>query len=96
MALVSLYQYWEDHYRSQIAEIFNIKKNELIAPIMGDLRLVRISIVHHAGVALKDIEKCEILNWYKEGDEIFIDKIKFEEIVFQIKSLINKWKTELA
>ncbi|MDD2338109.1 MAG: hypothetical protein PHD01_16240 [Geobacteraceae bacterium] len=96
MALVSLYQYWEDHYRSKIAEQFHINKNELKAPVMGDLRLIRISIVHHAGIALKDIEKCNVLGWYKEGDEIFIDKNKFEEIVFQIKSQINQWKIDLA
>ena len=63
---------------------------------MGDLRLIRNSIVHHAGIALKEIEKCELLRWYKKDDEIFIDEDKFKIIVFHIKSLINQWKSPLA
>jgi hypothetical protein len=89
MALVSLYQYWEDFHRSQVAAELGIGKNDLKAPIMGDLRLIRISIIHHAGVALKDVEKCEILKWYKEGDKIFIDKSKFEDVIFHVKNMLN-------
>jgi len=92
MALVSLYQYWEDHYRAKVADQFGLRKNELLAPIMGDIRLIRISIVHHAGVALREIEACEVLSWYKEGDAIFIDKDKVQEIILHVKKLIKKWK----
>jgi hypothetical protein len=89
VVLVSLYQYWEDHYRSNVAKSLGLKQNELKAPIMGDLRILRTSIVHHAGVALKDIKKCELLKWYKEGDEIFIDTEKFDQIIFHVKSMIK-------
>ncbi len=44
------------------------------------------------GIALKDVEKCEILKWYREGDEIFNDKDKLEEIVFHVYSLAKKLK----
>lgn len=87
MALVTIYQYWEDFHRSDIASDFQIEKNKVVSPIMGDLRLIRISIVHHAGIALKQVERCQLLKWYKEGDGIFIDEAKFEEIILQIK----KW-----
>jgi len=90
MALVSLYQYREDYHRGQVATGLGIKKNELTAPIMGDLRLIRMSIIHHAGIALKDVEKCELLKWYKEGDLIFIDKSKFEDVIYHVKNMLNE------
>ena len=43
---------------------------------------------------LKEIEKCEVLSWYKEGDAIFIDNDKFEEIIFHVKNMINKWNRQ--
>lgn len=94
MALVSLYQYWEDFHRAQVAAELGIGKNKLKAPVMGDLRLIRISIIHHAGIALKDVEKCEVLQWYKEGDEIFIDKSKFEDIIYHVKNMLIKIKAQ--
>jgi len=92
MALVSIYQYWEDFHRAQVATEMGVEKNELKTPIMGDLRLLRNSIIHHAGVALKEVEKCELLKWYKEGDTIFIDKSKFEDIVFYVKDALNHFR----
>ena len=89
MALVTLYQYWEDFHRSNIAAEYAIDKNQVVSPIMGDIRLIRISIVHHAGIALKKIEKCQLLNWYKEGDDIFIDDEKFQEVVLKIKQWLK-------
>lgn len=92
MALVSLYQYWEDYHRAQVAEQLGKKKNNLNAPIMGDLRQLRNSIIHHSGIALKDVEKCELVQWYKEGDTIFIDKEKFEDVIFHVKNMLNNMK----
>ena len=92
MALVSLYQYWEDFHRGQVATELGIKKDDLKAPIMGDLRLIRISIIHHAGIGLKDIETCELLKWYKEGDLIFIDKTKFEDVIYHVKNMLKEFR----
>ena len=90
MTLVSIYQYWEDYYRNKIAEFLGCEKSELVEPVMGDIRLLRHSIIHHGGIATKNVENCEILRWYKEGQEIFIDKHKCEEIIFLIKKMINR------
>jgi hypothetical protein len=92
MALVAIYQYWEDHYRKKIALKLGLKKEELKEAIMGDIRLLRKSIIHHAGIALKDVENCEILQWYKEGDDVFVDKEGFKEIVFHIKQMLLRLK----
>lgn len=89
MCLISIYQYWEDFYRGNIARLKGIEKNELLCDIMGDLRLLRNSIIHHRGIALKNIESCRILNWYSENDEIFINQEKMEEIIINIHEMLN-------
>ncbi|MCX6120975.1 MAG: hypothetical protein NTX44_05105 [Ignavibacteriales bacterium] len=86
MCIVSIYQYWEDYYRSEIANSLGLKKEALLVTVMGDLRILRRSIVHHNGIALQDIDKCEVLKWFKYNNNIFIDELKMEEIVFHIQS----------
>lgn len=49
--VIALYSYWEDSFRGRIAEALGLKKSELKAPVMGDLRLLRNSIVHHRAIA---------------------------------------------
>lgn len=89
MCLVSIYQYWEDHYRKEIAGVLG-KKSDIQSDIMGDIRLLRDSIVHHEAVGKKKVEKCKVLTWFKKGDEIFIDRKKFEEVIFHIYNYIEK------
>lgn len=95
LATVLLYQYWEDYYRQIFAKMLKKKKNELTVPIMGDIRLLRKSIIHHQGIALKEIESCELLKWFVEGDEIFIDKNKFDVIVYNIRLFTDKLKNTI-
>lgn len=94
MCLIAIYQYWEDNYRAKIARFLKKDKNALKEPIMGDLRLLRISIVHHNAIALKEVEKCTLLRWYAEGDEIFINEEQFHEIVEHIGAYIKKLTAE--
>ena len=88
MAIVALYQYWEDKYRELIAKEIGLNKQDLKIDVTGDLRILRRSIIHHNGLALSDIGKCKILNWYNPDDEIFIDAEKFKKIVSHIKRAI--------
>jgi hypothetical protein len=94
MCLISIYQYWEDDYRKKIAELLGKKKNALKEPIMGDMRLLRNSIIHHRAITKKEVEECALLNWYKEGDQIFINKDQFKEKIKHIRAYINKLKSE--
>lgn len=89
MCLVSIYQYWEDHYRKKIAGVLGKKNSDIQSDIMGDIRLLRDSIIHHEAVGKKKVEKCKVLMWFKKGDEIFIDKKKFEEIISHIYNYIG-------
>ena len=68
VCLVQIYSYWEDCYRDKLADLCGKKRNEITLDIMGDIRLLRNSIVHHRGIALKDVESCKLLKWFIEGD----------------------------
>ncbi|TBW57980.1 hypothetical protein EZI54_05895 [Marinobacter halodurans] len=94
MLAVNIYAFWENFHRQRIASLLGKEKSDIRAPIMGDLRRYRQSILHHNGKALKGIRKCEVLKWYSEGDAIFLDNEKVHEIILQIKKFIQELKTE--
>ena len=86
-----IYNYWEDHYRQQIAEALgHDSKNDLKAPIFGDLRHLRNSILHHRGIALAELEGCELLRWFHEGDPIVITEQMFDEMVTHLRSYLDR------
>jgi len=86
MALITIYEYWESSCRNKLATFYKVKPKRIKSDIFGDLRLIRHSIIHHAGIALPSIEKCKRFNWYKRGDTIFIDGDQLEDIVSAIKN----------
>jgi hypothetical protein len=90
MCMVLIYQYWEDHYRKKIAEFARLEKNGIKLPIMGDLGIIRNSIIHHKGIAKDEVEKCEILKWFKAGDEISVNQEQFEELIRHIEKGLNE------
>lgn len=87
MCLVTLYAFWEEEYRDRVATALGCSRNSLQVPVLGDLRRIRHSIVHHRGVALPEIEKCEVLRWFKEGDDIAISIEQFRTMT----ALIDSW-----
>lgn len=89
MCLVEIYQYWEDCYRQRVADQLGVATNDVTADIMGDLRFLRISIVHHRAVARADVAKCRLLKWFNEGDEVFLTKDQFEQLVFLVKTFLD-------
>ena len=95
MCLTSVYQYWEDHYRGELAKSVEKNKSEIKAPIMGDIRRLRVSIIHNRGIAVSDIEKCEILKWFKQGEPIDFDEDQFETVIWEVKKFIWGWMESL-
>ena len=90
MALVSIYQFWEDHFRDEVAAYLKMAKCDLKEPIMGDIRHLRRSIVHHAGIALPEVEQCKILRWFREGDKVYLDEEKFEIMINEINKMVKR------
>jgi hypothetical protein len=88
MCVIAIYQYWEDSYRARFAEALNLQTKELIADIFGDIRLIRIALVHKQGKCDKEIERCKILKWFKDGDLVQISEDRMEEIVAKVKAFL--------
>ena len=81
MTLITTFHYWEDKYRAMIAGEFGLdSKDDLKVDGIGDLRLLRISIVHNKGIAKKEVERTKRFGWFKENDRILLDFDKMLEI----------------
>lgn len=90
MALVAIYQFWEDSFRGQIAAYLDMPKRDLTEPVMGDIRRLRRSIIHHGGIALPEVERCEVLQWFRKGEVVYLDKEKFKTLIFEIKTMVKR------
>ena len=88
--VVHVYAFWEHFHRANIAKDLGCRADEVIAPIMGDLRHYRQSILHYNGRATKAVGTCEVLKWHKPGDALSLDEKKIEEIVAAIKRWIRE------
>jgi hypothetical protein len=92
LCLVAIYQFWEDHFRNEVAAELKVDRGDLKHDLLGDIRLIRNTIVHHGGVAKADIAKCRLLKWFKPGDSVAIDEEKMKQIVFAIRGACEEWK----
>lgn len=88
VCLVMLYQFWEDRYRGEIAQALGRRKNQIALPVMGDLRILRRSIIHHAAMALPEVEKCEVLRWFRRGQPIALSAEQFEIVINAVAASI--------
>jgi hypothetical protein len=73
MMVALLYGSWEDKYREAFAlALGHSKKDDLQSDLFGDLRKLRIAIIHNHGIATQDVESGKILRWFRRGDSMFI------------------------
>jgi hypothetical protein len=69
---VYVYTGWEHEYRPRLAAAHGRAKDQLLYPLLGDLRHLRDDVVHHHGVATPDnAGRCQVLrHWIDVGDPI--------------------------
>lgn len=87
VCLVSIYQFWDDHYRKKIAKCLKCKTNQLQVNLFGDLKNIRNSIIHNNGFAINKIKKNTVIKEFNPKQALTIDKNLFENIV----DLIKQW-----
>lgn len=88
--IVLMYEFWETEYRNRVCEALEIKRETLLIPIIGDLRLIRHAILHNKSRVTKDVQdKTKIIVGLKEGDEISFQERFMYEIVQAIKSAMD-------
>lgn len=81
--LVTVYQQWDQVLRRKAAEELGVECSEVKVPILGDLRRLRIDVVHNQGHASRhNTGKCEFLHhWFTDGERILIDLEKVQEFM---------------
>ncbi|MBW9336679.1 hypothetical protein FEE59_24475 [Herbaspirillum sp. RU 5E] len=63
-ALICLvYSLWDETYRHRLASALGIKAENIIAPLMGDLRKIRHCIIHNKSEIPTPGMKFEVLTW---------------------------------
>ncbi|WP_213279338.1 hypothetical protein [Chryseobacterium indologenes] len=95
VVITQIYQYWNDKYRGEIETALSMKKNDLKANVFGDIRLMRNSIVHHRAISLKEIEKCKIFQWFKEGDQISFTSDQIKLIIVGCLQVLEKLSIDI-
>jgi hypothetical protein len=106
MCVVSIYQYWEDHYREKIAKLLNLEskklkndsrdkpKNRIKVAIFSDIMHLRNSIIHNRGIANSKISQCEVFRWFKKGDQITFDRDSVGQIIDEIMIFIEEFRKD--
>lgn len=81
--IVFLFALWDETYRPRLAAAHGCDKNDIKAPILGDLRRLRNDVVHHAGIATtRNTGKCEVLQgWFQPGDLIVMTGHLYNEFI---------------
>jgi hypothetical protein len=93
MCLVLFYQYWDDHYRKEIAKYKGYSNEiKLQSDLFGEIRHMRNSIIHHNSIAKIEVSKSKLLKWFAEGEEIIIDDPKMEQLYSLINYEIGKYQ----
>jgi hypothetical protein len=89
LVVVSIFSFWEDHYRALVAHELGGDKNSLLVPVLGDVRLLRNDIVHHASIATARISRCQVLRWFEPGQVIQLDEARIDTMVVEIRRAIK-------
>jgi hypothetical protein len=87
-ALVFTFHIWDEKYRGKINGPDG--KPKVDSDIMGDLRLIRNSIIHNKGVADSNVARCKIITRFKPGEKIVLTKFDIYAIVRAIRADFQK------
>ena len=88
MCVVSIYHYWEDTFRGRLAEFSGKDLKDIKADIFGDIRFLRIDIIHRGSIATRELSDFKILKWFRPGETITFSEDQFHEIVAHIKEYL--------
>jgi|SRR2546428_11498244 len=104
LCLVALYDYWNDYLRREYVVAkgqLNAKEQDLDIvkerlrkhashDLWGDLRKLRIAIVHNQGIADSEVARCKLIRWFQPGDSIDISPARMKAILFAVLKFRNQ------
>ena len=103
--IVSVFSYWDEYLRLEIAKAKGIVAEEatltkqlkevlaerLSFDLWGDIRYLRISIVHNKGIATKECgEETKIFKWFNEGEPISLPYNIMRRIFLEVAKFRNQ------
>lgn len=92
MAIVTIYEYWEGHFREKIANSAGLpKKEDLKIDEFGDLCIYRNAILHNLGKGSKDFSRLKVFTWFKHREPIIIDIAKLNIMVSKLKASLASY-----
>lgn len=94
--IITIYQFWEDHYRHQFAKAVDKASNEIQSDFFGDVRYLRNDIVHHRNHASERVMKCKLLKYFQPGEEIYLNKEQVMEVMVKLRSALDDLCVEFA
>ncbi|MFZ2209219.1 MAG: hypothetical protein WAV22_11180 [Porticoccaceae bacterium] len=80
------YHIWEEKYRGSLTNNAGVPIHDTNSDIMGDLRLIRNSIIHNKGVADAGVARCKVLKHFEQGQPIFFTGAIIYEIIRAIRN----------
>ena len=108
LCLVSFYDYWEGYLRKEyvIAKgllergesdgqaVESCLREHASHDLWGDLRILRVSVVHNKGIATSDVTRCKLIKWFKPGDSILTTPKHMREIFLALLKYRNELDNE--
>jgi hypothetical protein len=76
-----VYSEWNDHYRDELAKVWDCSPRDFVHPFFGELAKIRNDFIHNSGIAKRTTANCKILNWFSEGDQMFLTTPMYVDVL---------------
>jgi hypothetical protein len=72
---------WNDHYRFELAKVWDGSHRDYIFPFFGELGKIRNDLIHNGGVAKRTTANNQILSWFTEGQQMFLTSPMYVDVI---------------
>lgn len=85
--ITAMYSEWDELYRKELAVEEGVKHSDVQCDLMGDLRLIRHTIVHNKSLVSDEHTKIKVLKWQLSPGELKITDEMFTTLIDQINRM---------
>lgn len=72
---------WNDHYRFELAKVWDCSHRDYQFPLLGELGKVRNDMIHNGGFAKRATANGQLLRWFDEGQRMHLTAPMYIEVV---------------
>ncbi|CTP86301.1 hypothetical protein XTPLMG728_1172 [Xanthomonas translucens pv. poae] len=85
LCLISIYSFWEDRTRNEIAKTLGMDKDNVQSDLFGDINKMRNVILHASGIMDQRARSMKVLKWFSVGDRVIVDREKLHQVILLIR-----------